>query len=420
MSDGSKRVRMLSKLPLKDDEENVVGLVGVSQDITDRKRAELAMFQAQKLESLGVLAGGIAHDFNNILVSIIGNAGLALMNLPEDAGGREEIRQIETAGQRAAELCRQMLAYAGRAQLVVENIDLNALVDDMAHLAQVSIAKQCVLSYRLAEVPPVVVGDPGQIQQVVLNLVINASEAIGDKRGVITISTGTVRLSEDNLKTALMGEEVPAGEYAFLDVADTGSGMDKETLRRIFDPFFTTKFTGRGLGLAAVLGIVRGHQGALRVDSLPGQGTTFCLLLPPVKTVAVQPPISDGEAAWRGHGTVLVIDDEPDIRQVTGKMLEGLGFSVLSAANGQEGVETFQERADEISAVLLDLTMPVMTGEEALQQLLRVRKDVVVLLMSGYDEQELSHRFKGRGVADFVQKPFAPATLREKLQKLVR
>ncbi len=342
-----------------------------------------------------------------------------MLNLPPEAPARHEIRQIEVAGQRAAELCRQMLAYAGRAQLVVEEIDLNALVDDMAHLAQVNIPKQCILSYRFAERSPVVAGDPGQIQQVVMNLVINAAEAIGSRRGVITISTGMAQVSEDDLRTALTAEGMAPGDFAFLEVADTGCGMEAHTLRRIFDPFFTTKFTGRGLGLAAVLGIVRGHKGALHVESQPGQGTVFRLYLPPAEGTAraERPPARD--APWKGGGTVLVIDDEPAIREVAAKMLENLGFSVLAAGDGQEGLQVFRQHAEQIRAVLLDLTMPVMTGEEALRELRREREDVIVLLMSGYHEEELSTRFQGRGVSGFLQKPFAPSTLREKLQRLV-
>lgn len=251
-----------------------------------------------------------------------------------------------------------------------------------------------------------------------MNLVINAAEAIGTERGVITVCTGMTRVSEGELLTTLMGEDVRPGEFAYLDVMDTGSGMDAQTLRRIFDPFFSTKFTGRGLGLAAVLGIVRGHKGALKVESQPGRGTSFRLYLPPAEAPTAAAP-AECPAAWQGHGTVLIVDDEPDIREVAGKILQNMGFSVLTAGDGQEGVRVFQEHAEEIRAVLLDLTMPVMTGDEALDELRRARGDVVVLLMSGYHEQELTTRFAGRGVADFIQKPFAPATLREKLQKHV-
>jgi len=404
---------------LKDADGRVTGVLAIGQDITDRKRAEAErrkleaqMQHAQKLESLGVLAGGIAHDFNNLLVGVIGNAELALTELPPESPARYGLREIEKAGQRAADLCRQMLAYSGKGRFVVEPINLSRLVEETTHLIEVSVSKKAVVKYDLTQGLPAVEADATQLRQVVMNLITNASEAIGDKSGVITIRTGMMEADRACLATAYMDEELPEGAYVYLEVADTGCGMDEETLSRIFDPFFSTKFTGRGLGLAATLGIIRGHHGAVKIYSEPGKGTTFKVLLP-----CLDEPAADArkqkaaDEEWHSSATVLVVDDEETARTIAKRMLGPAGLTVLTAADGCEAIEVFREHAGEIDAVLLDLTMPHMGGEETFTELRRIRPGVRVVLSSGYTEEDAVGRFAGKGLVSFIQKPYSRAGL---------
>jgi two-component system cell cycle sensor histidine kinase/response regulator CckA len=287
----------------------------------------------------------------------------------------------------------------------------------MAHLLEASISKKVALRYDLAEVPMPIEGDPTQLRQVVMNLIINASDALDDESGVVTVSTGVMQATRDYLADAYLNVELPAGLYAYVEVIDTGCGMDEETLSKIFDPFFTTKFPGRGLGLAAVLGIVRGHRGALKVQSAPGRGSSFRVLFPCTDQPAV--PAEAEEALRepsRGAGTVLVVDDEESVRAVARLMLERGGFSVLTAADGRAAVEVFREHRDRIALVLLDLTMPHLSGEEVLRELRHIRADVRVILSSGYNEQEVAQHQTEEGLVEFIQKPYSPAALIEKVR----
>ncbi|MBI2767811.1 MAG: PAS domain S-box protein [Chloroflexi bacterium] len=402
--------------PVRDSTGAVTGLIGVSFNVTERRRTEEALQQAQKLESLGVLAGGIAHDFNNLLVGILGNAGLALSELSPTSPARETIEAIETAGQRAAELAKQMLAYSGRGRFLVRPVDLNALVEEMLHLLRVSIGKGVDLHCSLDPVP-LVEADATQLRQVVMNLVVNGSDAIGPNAGVVRVTTGVRHATREYLASAYLSPDLPEGQYVFIEVADSGTGMDSETLPRIFDPFFTTKFTGRGLGLAAVLGIVRGHKGAIIVDSAPGMGTTFTLLLPAVTKAADEPaPAPAATEHWRGAGAVLIVDDEATVRAVTARAVETFGFTALQAGDGLAGVALFAARHADIACVLLDMTMPAMHGEEALQAMRAIDPGANVILMSGFSEQDATGRFEGKGLAGFIQKPYDLATLRDMLK----
>jgi signal transduction histidine kinase len=387
---------------------------------TERRAMELRVLEVQKLESLGVLAGGIAHDFNNLLVGIMGNAGLALLEMPPETDGRERIAQIETAARRAADLAREMLAYSGKGRFIVAPIDVSALVREMTHLLDVSIGKSVVLKRLLADRPVVVEADATQLRQVVMNLVVNASDAIGESNGVITVTTGRMRADRDYLAGTFVDEGLAAGEYAFIEVSDTGAGMDQATQARIFDPFFTTKFTGRGLGLAAVLGIVRAHHGALKVYSEPGRGSTFKLLVP-TADAPVEPDPWAGRAPtpWRGSGTVLVVDDEPMVREVAKAMLNRLGLTVVQAGDGQEAVDLFSADPGRFDVVLLDLTMPRLSGAEAFRQIRAIRADARVILMSGYNEEEASGRFAGKGLAGFVEKPFSPQDIGTMIRRVL-
>ena len=365
-----------------------------------------------------MLAGGIAHDFNNILMSVLGNAELALTGLSPSAPARENLLEITASSRRAADLCRQMLAYSGRGHFVTEAIDLRALVEDMLDLLKSTISKKALLNLNLGKNLPPMRGDASQISQVIMNLVLNASEAIGERSGVITISTGATECSPQYLKKTYGDENLAPGLYLTLEVSDTGAGMDTATQERIFEPFFTTKFTGRGLGLAAVLGIVRGHKGALRLYSEVGKGTTFKILFPASEADAASLARKNGATKddWRGEGTVLLVDDEETIRTLGARMLASLGFTVLIAADGREALAVYAEHRDEISLVMLDLTMPHMDGEEAFRELRLIDPEVRVVMSSGYAENDITARFAGKGLVGFVQKPYSLAELKEQLR----
>ena len=418
---------------LQDSAGRIVSILSLVQDVTDRVLAREAGRQAvierqalerklqetQKLESLGVLAGGIAHDFNNLLSGVLGNASLARMDLAAESPVQHLLEQIESAAKRAAELCKQMLAYSGRGRFVVQHLDLDALIEGIASLLQVSVSKRVALQFHLAESLPPLLGDATQLRQVVMNLVINASEALGDKSGFISITTGLTRADRAGLADTFSAPDLPEGDYVFLEIADNGSGMTPEIEARIFDPFFTTKFTGRGLGLAAVLGIVRGHHGALTVRSEEGRGTTFRILLPcasgPADTLESTSPV---HSHWRGCGTALVVDDEETVRVTTARMLEALGFTCVLADNGCTGLAAFRAAPQSFSLVVLDLTMPHLDGHEAFRQITTLRPDTHVLLISGFNEQEAVAPFVSQGLAGFLQKPFTLPTLCEKLQQI--
>ncbi len=424
---GEKIWVQTDKVPYLDDQNNNAGLIVFVVDITERKRAEeerekleIQIQHTQKLESLGVLAGGIAHDFNNILTSILGNTELALMKLAPDSEARRFVEPISTATRRAADLANQMLAYSGKGKFLVRPVDLNNLVKEMTHLLEVSISKSVTSRYDLALDLPQIEADATQIRQVLLNLITNASEAIGDKSGFITISTGVVKADKALLSEVYLGAALPEGDYVYLDVSDTGVGMDEETKEKVFDPFFSTKFAGRGLGLAVVLGIVRSHKGGIRLTSERGEGTTFKVLLPATEyTAEASPRESKAIQSYRGSGYILVVDDEESVRTVTKHMLEEFDFEVLTAKDGREGVRIFCEHAREIQTVLLDMTMPHMSGEETFRQVCQVRSDVPVILMSGFDEQDATKRFTEKGLAGFIQKPFRLRSLIDTVQEVL-
>jgi PAS domain S-box-containing protein len=404
--------------PVRDAAGNIISFVRVERDLTDQLALEAKIQQAQKQESLGVLAGGIAHDFNNLMMGIIGNADLALMDLPPKTPGRLHVKRIETAAGQVAELTNQMLAYSGKGRYVVEPIDLNRLVEEMMHLLQTVISKKTTLQFYLAQDLPALEADAGQVRQVVMNLITNASEAIGDSNGAISVTTGVVEADRASISGSYLNEDVPEGRYVYLEVLDTGSGMDAKTQEKIFDPFFTTKFIGRGLGLAAVLGIVRGHRGVIQVSSDPGRGTTFKVLFPCVGDLAAvraEQPIMV-ESAGPG-ATILVVDDDEAVRDVLKPMLEAAGYRVLTAADGREGVGVFRQHCDEISLVLLDMTMPHMDGKAAFREMRSIRSDVWVILSSGYNEPDATRQFADNGLTGFIQKPYRSATLLTKIQE---
>ncbi|GMU93429.1 MAG: hypothetical protein AMXMBFR4_24870 [Candidatus Hydrogenedentota bacterium] len=399
------------------DFHGYAAILAVIRDITARKAAErereelqAKVLHAQKLESLGALAGGIAHDFNNLLMGVMGNSSLALQELPPDAPAVEYIRQIEIAAQRAAELSRQMLAYSGRGAFTLQRIDLTSLVREMEHLVGLSVHKDVSIECRLAPDLPAVLGDPGQIKQIIMNLVTNAADAIGNEPGRITIETGTEIVTDDSHRDDHFSDQLGPGRYAYVEVADTGCGMEESTIRRVFDPFFSTKFPGRGLGLAAALGVVQGHRGAIRVRSQLGEGSSFRVYFPERSPESVEAPAeTPAENLWESKGAVLVVDDEELVRNVTRRALERVGFTVLLANDGAEAIEIFRRNCRDIVMVLLDMTMPRLNGEETYIAIREVRDDVQVVVTSGYAEAEMRERFTG--VAAFIQKPYRAGEL---------
>ena len=388
---GSRRVWLTVKFPLH-DHTGQLHVGAMSLDITERRRAEEQRRQlearsteAQKLESLGLLAGGVAHDFNNILTSILGHADLARTTVPAGSPLRESLDQIVVGARSAAELTRQMLAYAGRGTMTRRPLLMSELIAEMGQLLQVSIGKRTTLHYDFAAGVPAIEGDEAQLRQVVMNLILNASEAIGDGSGAITVGLRARAKSREQLASRWTHDDLPAGEYVEFEVSDTGAGMSADTLSRIFDPFFSTKFTGRGLGLAAVLGIVRAHRGTVEVDSTPGSGTSFRVLLPACRRPAPAPVAPAAAVEWRASGTALVVDDEESVRRLANAMLLRIGFDrVLLADGGEQGLALFREHADEIRVVLLDVTMPDMDGETVLEHVRTIPSDARVILTSGY------------------------------------
>ncbi len=399
---------------------------GFIQDVTESRRARLEreelerkMLETQKLESLGVLAGGIAHDFNNILTAILGHATLGLSEVQPGDTVEENLVRIVESSQRAADLCRQMLAYSGKGRFVVRKLDLGRLVESTTQMLRLSISKSAVLRFQFAANLPPIEADATQIRQVIMNLVINASEAIGDRSGVISLFTGLARVDRAYLAGTVTSPELPEGDYVFVEVGDSGVGMSPETQSRIFDPFFSTKFTGRGLGLAAVLGIIRGHKGALKVYSEVGRGTTFRILFPAAAGLVDAVPDKEYSQGAHGSGTILVVDDEETVRTVTGRMGHRMGFDVVLAADGDEAVRTFSADPGRFVMVLLDLTMPHRDGEQTFTALRQLRPDVRVVLMSGFSEQEALVRFTGKGLASFLQKPFTFEQLGATVRKVL-
>lgn len=397
------------------------------RDITDRKQAEedrlslqRQVLHAQKLESLGVLAGGIAHDFNNLLTAILTNINLAEAQLPAQSPALAQLSAAGRATLKAADLTRQMLAYSGKGRFIVQAHDLNALVQDLTDLVRASIGKHISLQFALAAVLPPVEADATQIQQVILNLVTNAADALADRPGEIAIATSARLLDESFLAGELPGQDLRPGWHVVLEVADTGCGMAPEVLARIFDPFFTTKPKGHGLGLAAILGILKGHQAGLQVQSAPGRGSTFRFYFPasagPTDPAVAPLPVSQANFS----GRILLVDDEDAILQVGRQALEGLGFEVETARDGIEAVEVFTRRTVPYRLALVDLTMPKMGGRDCFRALRALQPDLPVVLSSGFSEEESVHEFLGEGLAGFIQKPYTLVQLRQILAAALR
>lgn len=385
--------------PMFDEAGKFTGAVHIVCDVTEQRQLEEQFRESQKFETVGTLAAGVAHDFNNLLTSIMGNASLVLGDLPSDSGFREKLQDVLSASQRAADLTRQLLAYSGKGRHYLQKVELSSLVTHIQGLIEAAIPKKVTLEMQVASRLPRIDADVTQVQQVILNLVSNAVEAIGEDSGVIAVRTG-----------------MDGQESVFLEVRDSGCGMDAETKARIFDPFFTTKFTGRGLGLAAVAGIARAHKAFVQVTSAPGAGTTFRISFPAVEElIPAKPPIAPEQAV---SGTVLVVDDEEMVRRVAQTTLELRGYKVLLATNGLEAIEQVGQNP-QISVVLLDLTMPVMGGAEAIDDILAAHPGIPVLVSTGYGHREAVARFSRKGVAGYLQKPYSSRQLAEKIKTVL-
>jgi signal transduction histidine kinase/CheY-like chemotaxis protein len=402
--------------PILTEDARLDGVVMMAADVSERKALEAQIQQNQRLESMGVLAGGIAHDFNNLLTGVLGNASLLQGFFRPGSREANAAGDLIKASQAMANLTAQMLAYSGRSRFVVEPLDLSTEVRRITNLVQASIPKNVRLGLALGESLPAIEADSSQLQQVVMNLVINAAESLGEEQGTVEVLTLARRAEQTELASSVLQPPVSAGEYVVLEVRDTGVGMDQETKMRIFDPFFTTKFTGRGLGLSAVLGIVRAHRGALIVESRAGFGTTFRAYFP---CSAKPPGPREAFASHRGSGVVLVVDDEDLVLSLAQSVLEAAGYEVLTATNGIEALDVYAVRSGRIDAVLLDMTMPVMGGEEAMAQLVSRWPDVVVVATSGYDREEAERRFAPR-LAGFLQKPYTSAQLSSMIAEVLR
>ncbi|OIR13586.1 blue-light-activated protein [mine drainage metagenome] len=412
-------------LPHREAESDGVTFSLIMRDISRQRQAEAEriegerkMLQVQKLESIGVLAGGIAHDFNNLLTAIMGNASLARLDLPENIQANAALTQIEGAAERAAELCQQMLAYAGRSPLAFSTVNLSDLIDQTTQLLQISLHKNTTLDLRLQRPVASVKADATQLRQIIMNLVINASEAIGERVGRILVRTESRYFDQPELRANFEDQDVPAGDYVLVEVEDNGSGMPAEIRQHIFEPFFTTKFTGRGLGLAAVLGIVKAHRGAIQVSSESGQGTVFRVIIPAYGANASTPPATASRpAAAMRQGLVLVVDDEESVRAVVARTLESLGFRPIVASDGVEGVECVTRDLKALSFVLLDLVMPRMDGHDAFTAIRRIAPDLPVILMSGFSEKLSLERFADAKPTAFISKPFARDALTRCLER---
>jgi two-component system cell cycle sensor histidine kinase/response regulator CckA len=416
---------MLTRLPHTGD--GPVQVLGIARDITEQREAdrtraaiEERVRQAQKLESMALLAGGVAHDFNNLLMAVLGNASLLNEELPAGSPLQEMAGDIMVSAERAAELSRQMLAFSGHGRMVSQPINLSGTVEEMATLIEASIGHRVAPRYELAAEMPLVDADTGQVRQAVLSLVTNAVEAIeGRPNPSVAIRTGVQYCDHAFLDQHFAGQELPEGRYVFIEVEDNGTGISPEQLDRIFEPFFTTKFTGRGLGLSAVQGIMRGHHGTIAVRSAPGKGTAARLLFPEAASVRPdEAPVLEG-GAWQAAGAVLVADDEASVRRAVRRMLERAGLEVVTASDGLQALRICEEYNGKLICVLLDTLMPRLDGEETLRELRTRYPDLPVVMISGYSPEYVRERFQDHGIAGVIQKPFQPEHLETTLRAII-
>jgi len=415
----------LSASILRTEDGPARGIIYVVRDLTNRKEEERQkldfekrLHQAQKLESLGILSKGIAHDFNNLLMIILGNTDIALYNLPDDSPARKSIKTIKATAVRSTDLVRQMLTYSGKGKFVLEPVALNNVLKEQSDLLEASVSKKATLRFDLAKPLPVIEADLTQVRQIMLNLITNASEALENESGTITVSTRVEQLLESDISDMPVKTNAKAGRYVILAVEDTGKGISPDEMTKIFDPFYSTKFPGRGLGLSSVLGIIREHHGLINVGSVPEEGTRIYVGFPIVEEpeVVTMEEIPSPEE-WQGSGTLLVVDDEAEVLDVAQQLLELLGFDVITAQGGREALSVYAERSQDIRCILLDLTMPEMDGIETLRELTKLDADIRVVICSGYDESDIRERFEGLSLVGVIPKPFQFAELQRRMQE---
>ncbi|MDX8403360.1 MAG: PAS domain S-box protein, partial [Mariprofundaceae bacterium] len=423
--DRSKKTTLRSLAPVLNEKGEMINYVTIMTDITEDSLLRSKMEHAQRLESLGVLAGGIAHDFNNILTSIMGNARLAEIKLAEVKMTDEKresfpyLKRISTASERAADLCRQMLAYSGQGNVEMRSINLSELVDEITTLLEVSVADKTSIHYHLATRLSAIHADTGQLQQVVMNLITNARESYPEEKGEVWVDVGDMHADKNWISTCVVGDDIDEGEYVYVEVKDSGSGMDKATMAKIFDPFFTTKFTGRGLGMSAMMGIVKAHHGAIHIYSEPGEGTMIRVVFPAVD-IQVEPLAGDVlEVGEHSKAFIMIVDDETDILEYAKAILTDLGHDVITAISGEQALEMFQQEELRIGLVITDATMPGMSGDQLCQQLHAIDKDVKLILSSGYDANDLTQGIQSELLSGFIQKPYSPEKFTHEVFKVL-
>ncbi len=411
------------------EDGKLTGIVGMFTDITERRNAEeerlemeRRLLHAQKLESLGVLTGGIAHDFNNLLMAMMGNLELASFHIDPKSEGKPFMDEAVLASRRAADLIKQMLAYSGRVAGEFKLIRLNDVVEEITTLIRSSVTRKAVLKMRLEKDPVSVKADPTQIQQIVMNLIVNASEALDEETGSVTIAVGDLECDAEYLAGSYLKEKPSPGRYAYVEVADTGHGMDKDTLSRLFDPFFTTKFAGRGLGMAAVLGIVKGHGGAFMVDSTPGAGTTVRVLFPAAAEDMESPVDSvmeERNEAASSQATVLLVDDDPMVLTTTNAMLRRMGFETIVAARGRDALNMLRS-GPPVDCAIIDLTMPDIDGCETASEIKKILPSIPIILSSGYPREEVLMQDGKCGSDGFIQKPYRLEALKKEIARVLK
>ena len=422
-----ERVLNVSVDPVIDKKGKLAGAVHIISDITEAKKAEeerisweRKLAAVQKMESLGLLAGGIAHDFNNLLTAILGNVDLALFDLPPESSVLPRIKDLKKATLHLAELTSQMLAFSGKGTVEFARINLSKLTSEIAHLLKVAISKKATIKFDLLSDLPPIAADASQLRQVIMNLILNASDSLHDGEGIISLSTTLIEADEGYLSEFFPDHDLLGGSFVCLEVSDTGCGMSEETKEKVFDPFFTTKETGRGLGLAAVLGIVRGHNGALKVYTEPMHGTSIKILLPAADLMeGLRSEASNRDMSLRPEGRILVVDDEESVRSTARLILEKGGFKVTVAESGNTAVEVIRREGETISAVLLDLTMPGMDGIETFDSIRQIRPDIPVILSSGYNQTRAMKDLMGRESVGFIQKPYEAQNLINRFSEII-
>jgi len=392
-----------------------------SETRRERRNLEEQLRHAQKLESLGLLAGGVAHDFNNLLTGILGNASLVLETIGPRQPVREMLEDIIRASERAGDLTRQLLAYAGKGKFVIEPVNASEVVRDISELIRTSVPRTVDLVLDLEPNPPFLEGDSSQVQQLVMNLILNAVEATGEKIGTVRVITRRREIRSGDRVSHFRPTPPAPGDYVEIEVQDDGCGMTPEVKSQIFDPFFTTKFTGRGLGLAAALGIVRGHKGAINVESAEYRGSTFTVLLPamPHPPEYLRAPAAKVQTKAPVGGVVLIVDDEALVRHTARTALGNHGYTVFEAVDGRDGADLFSRLHDRLSVVLLDLTMPHMDGHDVWRYIRRLRPDMKIIISSGFEESEAMKHFAAEPGHSFIKKPYTAAALRAKLEAVL-